>query len=76
MTEELIPYSGKLSREKTFVNGGKQEIRGKVFRGSLGATNYKWVRPSIFMEKTFADSLKITKFVKVFSLESFPLYGS
>ena len=27
------------------------------------------------MQKTFADGGKITKFVKVFSLESFPLYG-
>ena len=27
------------------------------------------------MEKTFADGRKIAKFVKVFSLESFPLYG-
>ena len=27
------------------------------------------------MEKTFADGGKIAKFVKVFSLESFPLYG-
>ena len=27
------------------------------------------------MEKTFADGCKITKFMKVFSLESFPLYG-
>ena len=28
------------------------------------------------MEKTFADGGKIVKFVKVFSLESFPLYGN
>ena len=28
------------------------------------------------MEKAFADGGKIAKFVKVFSLESFPLYGS
>ena len=27
------------------------------------------------MEKTFADGWKITKFVQVFSLKSFPLYG-
>ena len=26
-------------------------------------------------EKTFADSPKTTKFTKIFSLESFPLYG-
>jgi hypothetical protein len=28
------------------------------------------------VEKTFADGCKIAKFVKVFSLESFPLYGT
>ena len=28
-----------------------------------------------FAEKTFAKSHKISKFTKVFSLESFPLYG-
>ena len=27
------------------------------------------------MEKTFADGRKIAKFVNLFSLESFPLYG-
>ena len=72
----LIPYSGKLSMEKTFVNGGKLEIRGENFRGSL--------RYSLIMNgcgrrfsrvKTFADSRKTTKFVKVFSLESSPLYS-
>ena len=32
-------------------------------------------RPN-FEEKTFAGGSKITKFVNVFSLESFPLYGT
>ena len=31
-------------------------------------------RPN-FVEKTFAGDSKTAKFVKVFSLESFPLYG-
>ena len=30
---------------------------------------------SNFMERTFAGGSKAVKFVKVFSLESFPLYG-
>ena len=30
----------------------------------------------IFVEKTFMDRLETSKFMKVFSLESFPLYGS
>ena len=32
-------------------------------------------RPN-FVEKTFAGDSKTAKFVKVFSLESFPLYGT
>ena len=32
--------------------------------------------PPNFTEKTFANSHKTSKFAKVFSLESFPLYGS
>ena len=43
-----VPYTGKLSREKSFAN---------------------WK----FAEKTFADGPNTSKFVKVFSLESFPL---
>ena len=31
--------------------------------------------PSNFAKKTFANSHKTSKFAKVFSLESFPLYG-
>ena len=31
--------------------------------------------PPNFTEKTFVNSYKTSKFVKVFSLESFPLYG-
>ena len=31
--------------------------------------------PPNFAEKTFVNSYKTSKFVKVFSLESFPLYG-
>ena len=31
--------------------------------------------PPNFVEKTFANSHKTTKFTKVFSLESFPLYS-
>ena len=31
--------------------------------------------PQNFIEKTFADGSRALKFVKVFSLKSFPLYG-
>ena len=30
----------------------------------------------LFAEKTFTDVTRSTKFAKVFSLESFPLYGN
>ena len=32
--------------------------------------------PPNFAEKTFANSYKTSKFMKLFSLESFPYYGS
>ena len=32
--------------------------------------------PKIFMEKTFAGSIQTTIFVKVFSIDRFPLYGT
>ena len=32
--------------------------------------------PLNFVEKVFTNSNKTSKFVKVFSLESFPLYGA
>ena len=70
-----IPYSRKLSREKTLVNWWKSEICGEDFRGLFGVTSNVWVWPSIFTEKTFMDRPKTLKFAKVFSLESFPLYG-
>ena len=33
--------------------------------GSLRATNYEWMWPSLFVEKPFADSSKTTKLEKV-----------
>ena len=38
--------------------------------------NYEWVWSSTFVEKTFADGPKTTTFAKVFSLKSFPQYGT
>ena len=52
------------------------DFRGENYRGLLvfaGAP--KDATPSNFAEKTFANSHKTAKFAKVFSLESFPLYG-
>ena len=60
----LVPYSGKLSWEKTFV------IR---FRRLLAGTAKRCQAPK-FRRETFANSHKTLKFVEVFSLEVSPLY--
>ena len=46
------------------------------FRGLLAFAMPKDTTPPNFVEKTFTDNHKTAKFAKVFSLESFPLYGS
>ena len=56
----IILYSGKLSREKTFT---------AHFCCAKGCCTSK------FCGETFAKFRKTTKFVKVFSLNSFPLCG-
>ena len=64
-------------------------FRGRNFRGSEGSENFAektftdCLKPIIggcdtpqnFVEKTFADGPQTSKSAKVFSLESFPLYG-
>ena len=63
----LLPYSRNLLWEKTFVNRGK-----KIF---VENTFTKNATPPNFMEKTSTNGHKTLKFTKVFSLESFLLYG-
>ena len=66
-----ILYSRKLSR-----NGEKYNFRcGENFRGLLTFAVPKDATPQNFVEKTCVNSHKTTKFAKVFSLKSFPLYG-
>ena len=64
-------------------------FKGENFRGSAGSENFTektftdCLKPNIsecgtpqnFVEKTFTDGSRTSKFVKVFSLESFPLYS-
>ena len=69
-----IPYSGKLSREN-FCKLVKNTIFSKKFCGLLAFAAPKDTMPQNFAEKTFTNSHTTTKFAKVFSLESFPLYG-
>ena len=74
-----IPYSRKLSRDKTFANQAKNKIsRKKLSRFAQCGLRYieAHVTDKHFADKTFADCHKNAKFAKVFSLESFRLYGS
>ena len=66
-----VPYSGKLSREKTFA---KYDFYGENFRGILTFAMPKDITPPNFIKRNFVNSHKTAKFAKVFSLESFPLY--
>jgi len=61
--------AGKLSQIS-----GKKKVMKKTFAECLLVLPKDTTSPN-FAEKTFAKSHKISKFTKVFSLESFPLYG-
>ena len=61
-----IPYSGKLSKEKTFARIG--DFRGENFRGLLAFAAPKDATPQVSRGET-------ANFANVFSLEGFPLYG-
>ena len=67
----IITYciAGKLSREKTFADWQEGPFRRmlKSIMGGYGTPN--------FVEKNFVGGSKTVKFVKVFSLETFPLYS-
>ena len=72
----VIPYSGKLSRQKTFANWWKiQSLHRKLLRIARFCCAKGHYAPN-FVEKTFTDSHKTVKFAEVFSLKSFPLYGT
>ena len=73
---QLLPYSGKLSREKTFHKfcsfvaireSFLHEIWGVASFGTAKASNPRKFSP----RKSYFH-----QFAKVFSLESFPLYGN
>ena len=66
-----VPYSGKVSREKTFAKTTSTKIS---FRGCI-LYRYRLRAHAMFAKKTFTNELRSAKFAKVFSLESFPLYG-
>ena len=65
----IMPYSRKLSRidkNDHFAEKTRGMLKSKVGM-AMACTN--------FVEKTFTGGSKTAKFVNVFSLESFPLYG-
>ena len=75
-TGQELPYSGKLSREKTFADWQKIRFSRRKLSWIACLCRAKECHAPNFTEKTFANSHKTTKFAKVFSLESFPLYSS
>ena len=72
----IYRIAGNFRGRKLPQIGEKYDFCGENFRGLLACAALKDVTPPNFMEKTFANSHKTTKFMKVFSLESFPLYST
>ena len=83
-----ILYGGLFSREKIiFANCHLNKFCRKNFHAmttiigfELPPQSYLWViveaTPTDFHEENFCGRTKSTKFVKIFSLENNPLYGS
>ena len=69
-----IPYSGTFAGENFHELVESTIFTEKTFT-DCSLVLPKDAMPLNFTEKTFAISHKTSKFVKVFSLESFPLYG-
>ena len=67
--------AGNFRGRKLSWIGEKYDFRGENFHGLLACAAPKDATPPNFTEKTFTNSHKTAKFAKVFSLESFPLYG-
>ena len=67
---------GNFRGRKLLQIGEKYDFRGENFCGLLVFAAPNNVTSPNFVMKTFANSHKTMKFVKVCSLESFPLYSS
>ena len=75
----LVNYNriaGNFRERKLSQIGEKYNFRGENFHRLLTFPVPKDTMPQNFAEKNFANSHKTTKFVKVFSPESFLLYSS
>ena len=71
----LILYSGKLSREKTFANFAVLWLFAKVFFAKFGGVAPLVLQKRAIHESFLRENRIFHQFAKVFSLESFPLYG-
>ena len=67
---------GNFQGRKLSRIGEKYDFPGENFHGLLTFAMPKDATPQILQGETFVYSHKTTKFAKVFSLNSFPLYGS
>ena len=68
--------AGNFGGRKLSRIGEKYDFRGKNFCRLLTFAAPKDTMPPNFAENTFANSHKTARFAKVFSLESFPPYGT
>ena len=73
----MLLYGGKLPREKNLCElvKKKKKFVEKTF-ADCSLLPPKDATPPNFAEKTFVNSHKTSKFTKVLSLKSFPLYGT
>ena len=63
-------------RGKKLRKQGVWRFRRENFSGFILYTGYGLRAHAMFAKKTFTNGLRSAKFSKVFSLESFPLYGN
>ena len=66
--QETYMYNGENFRRSVCISRTKASWIAKLCR-------WVWTCPD-FVEKTFTDGSQTAKFMKIFSLESFPLYGT
>ena len=72
---EYLPDSGKLQGRKLSRIGEKHDFHRENFEDYSLLLRQRTPHPHILQEKTSANSHKTAIFAKVFSLESFPLFG-
>ena len=74
-SDDIIPYSGKLSREKTFTNFAVLWLVVNVFSAKFGGVATFGTAQASNLQKISPQKSYFHQFAKVFALESFPLYS-